>query len=98
MMMKYMWKMGLLAIVWSMLAIPALAADVSYTSVLNGAVVQAIPAGTAVREGDVLVTVQSLVGPMAAARASESGVVKEVLVQPGQKVQQGTVVMVIETK
>lgn len=97
-MMKRIWKMGLLAMLWSILAIPAMAADVSYTSVLNGAVVQAIPAGTAVHEGDVLVTVQSLAGPMAAARASESGVVKEVFVQPGQNVQQGTVVMVIETK
>lgn len=98
MIMKQIWKIGIVSALFSVLATSALAADVSYTSVLNGAVVQAVPAGTAVHEGDVLVTVQSLAGPMAAARASTSGVVKQVLVQPGQKVQQGTVVMVIETK
>ncbi|WP_292302240.1 biotin/lipoyl-containing protein, partial [Megasphaera sp.] len=54
--------------------------------------------GAAVKEGDVLLTVNSLAGPMPAARSDKDGVVKTVLVQPGSQVQQGAVVVVVETK
>lgn len=96
--MKRMRAISLIAMVCSIFAMPVLAAEMTYTSVLSGTVVQVIPVGTAVREGEVLVTVQSLAGPMAAARASGNGTVKSVSVAPGEQVQQGTAVMVIETK
>ena len=66
-----------------------LAADVSYPSVLGGTVVSITPAGTAVKQGDVLLTVDSLAGPMPAARAASDGVVKQVLVSPGNGCQGG---------
>lgn len=79
-------------------ATPVLAADVQYTTVLSGSVVSVVPVGAPVKEGDVLVTVNSLAGPMPAARASSTGVVKAVTVSPGVQVQKGTVVVVVETK
>lgn len=75
-----------------------LAADVSYTSVLSGNVVSVSPAGTPVKAGDVLMTVQSLAGPMPAVRADVEGTVKDVFVHPGTQVQQGTVVLIVEEK
>ena len=54
------------------------AEDVSQQAVLNGTVVSVIEAGTPVKEGDVLVSVDSLVGGVPAARADRDGVVKEV--------------------
>ena len=56
------------------------AEDVSQQAVLNGTVVSVIEAGTPVKEGDVLVSVDSLVGGVPAARADRDGVVKEVRV------------------
>lgn len=82
----------------SLLAGTVFAAPVSYTSVLNGTVESVVPVGTAVHEGDVLVTVQSLAGPMAAARARTSGVVQAVKTAPGDAITQGTVVVVVESK
>ncbi len=75
-----------------------LAADISYTSVLSGNVVSVSSAGTPVQAGDVLMTVQSLAGPMPAVRADAEGTVKEVLVHPGTQVQQGAVVLIVEGK
>lgn len=74
------------------------AADVSYTSVVNGRIVSVSAVGATVETGDVLATVESLAGPMPAVRASSKGVVKTVLVQEGQQVQQGHAVIVIEEK
>jgi biotin carboxyl carrier protein len=54
--------------------------------------------GTPVKEGDVLATVNSLAGPMAAVRATVDGIVKTVMVKVGEQVQQGTIVVVLETK
>ena len=76
--------------------VAALAA--SYTSVLSGKVDSVVPVGTTVAEGDVLLTVESLAGPMPAAWANSSGTVKSVTIQPGSAVTQGTVVVVVETK
>ena len=84
--------------VLTLAASSVMAADVSYTSVLSGKVDSVVPVGTAVAEGDVLLTVESLAGPMPAARANSSGTVKSVTIQPGSAVTQGTVVVVVETK
>lgn len=74
------------------------AADVSQQAVLNGTVVSVIEAGTPVKEGDVLVSVDSLVGGVPAARADRDGVVKEVRVQKGQTIAKQDVVAVLESK
>ena len=63
-----------------------------------GTVVSITPAGTAVKQGDVLLTVDSLAGPMPAARAASDGVVKQVLVAPGTAVKRGTAVIIVEEK
>ncbi|MCI7055028.1 MAG: hypothetical protein MR962_07365 [Dialister sp.] len=74
------------------------AEDVSQRAVLNGTVVSVIEAGTPVKEGDVLVSVDSLVGGVPAARADRDGVVKEVRVQKGQTIAKQDVVAVLESK
>lgn len=76
----------------------ASAEDVSQQAVLNGTVVSVIEAGTPVKEGDVLVSVDSLVGGVPAARADRDGVVKEVRVQKGQTIVKQDVVAVLESK
>ena len=81
--------------VLTLAASSVMAADVSYTSVLSGKVDSVVPVGTTVAEGDVLLTVESLAGPMPAARANSSGTVKSVTIQPGSAVTQGTVVVVV---
>ena len=88
----------LAAMVAALAVSSVMAADVSYTSVLSGKVDSVVPVGTTVAEGDVLLTVESLAGPMPAARANSSGTVKSVTIQPGSAVTQGTVVVVVETK
>lgn len=93
--MKKFRRLAVLAGLAGLMAMPAAAADVSYTTVLSGSVVSVAPVGAAVKEGD---TVNSLAGPMPAARSDKDGVVKTVLVQPGSQVQQGAVVVVVETK
>lgn len=74
------------------------AEDVPQQAVLNGTVVSVIEAGTPVKEGDVLVSVDSLVGGVPAARADRDGVVKEVRVQKGQTIAKQDVVAVLESK
>lgn len=96
--MKKFRKLAVLAGLAGLMAMPAAATDVSYTTVLSGSVVSVAPVGATVKEGDVLLTVNSLAGPMPAARSDKEGVVKTVLVQPGSQVQQGAVVVVVETK
>lgn len=96
--MKKFRKLAVLAGLAGLMAMPAAAADVSYTTVLSVSVVSVAPVGATVKEGDVLLTVNSLAGPMPAARSDKEGVVKTVLVQPGSQVQQGAVVVVVETK
>lgn len=96
--MKRIRKIGLAVLLGSMLALPVWASSVSYPSILNGTVETVVPVGTVVHEGDVLVTVQSLAGPIAAARAKASGVVQDVQTAPGETIQQGTVVVIVENK
>lgn len=71
---------------------------VPQTSVLSGTVISVVAEGTPVKEGDVLVTVNSLAGPVPAVRASGDGVVKEVRAVRGQAVGKQDVLAVIETK
>ena len=58
--------------------------------------VSVVEPGTAVKEGDVLVTVTSLAGAVPASRAAADGVVKEVKVVKGQSLNKQDVVAVIE--
>ena len=74
------------------------AANVNQESVLTGQVVSVVPVGTVVKEGDVLVTVQSLTGPMPAARSTVNGVVTNVTVKNGDQVNRAQVVAVVDGK
>ena len=65
-------------------------------SVLNGKVHAAIGPGSIVREGDVLVVVNTILGPSPAVRATMDGVVRELLVKPGVEIRQGDVAVRIE--
>lgn len=47
-----------------------MAAPVSYQSVLTGKVASTVSVGTSVTEGQTLVTVETLAGPMAAAKST----------------------------
>jgi len=63
-------------------------------STLDGTVVAESLArpGQKVREGEVLVKVKTIVGSMAAARATVSGTVSSVLVKPGDRITSGQTV------
>ncbi len=80
------------------MAMPVMAADAQQLSVLEGKITSVAPVGKAVKEGDVLATVESLVGAVPAVRAQADGVVKEVRVSVGDKVEKQAVVVVLETK
>ena len=82
----------------AMAVMPVSAAEVAYTSVLSGTVTTVSAVGTVVREGDVLLTVNTLTGPMAAARAQPAGVVKSVAVGAGSIVNAGETVVVVEAE
>ena len=82
----------------AMAVMPVSAAEVAYTSVLSGTVTTVSAVGTVVREGDVLLTVNTLTGPMAAARAQSAGVVKSVVVGAGSNVNAGETVVVVEAE
>lgn len=79
-------------------AMPAEAAEVSQSAVLSGTVTSVVAVNTPVKEGEVLATVDSLVGPVPAACADSDGVVMKVLVVKGQKITKQDAVAVIETK
>ena len=70
---------------------------VEHRSVLSGHVLSVVNPGAAVQEGTVLVVVGTLTGPVPAARATTDGVVKEVLVKPGDIIRQGDLVVRIES-
>lgn len=65
-------------------------------AIMAGTVVSVVEPGTAVKEGDVLVTVTSLAGAVPASRAAADGIVKEVKVVKGQSLNKQDVVAVIE--
>lgn len=96
--MKNWQKAGLAAAAALMMAVPAEAAEVSQSAVLSGTVTSVVDVNTPVKEGQVLATVDSLVGPVPAARADADGVVTKVLVVKGQQITKQDTVAVIETK
>lgn len=71
---------------------------IDQNGVLAGKVVgqNLVTVGTAVKEGAVLVSVESITGTAVAARANRDGVVREVLVKPGEVVKVGQVLARIE--
>lgn len=74
------------------------AADVQHETVLSGVVESTVVPGTAVKEGDSLVMVETLAGPVPAVRATVDGTVKTVSVNAGESISQGQVVAVIASK
>ena len=77
-------------------ACPAVFAEqVPQSSVLSGVVTSVVEENAVVKEGQVIVTVDSLVGPVPAARAD--GVVQKVLVVKGQRIDKQQAVAVIDT-
>ena len=72
--------------------------SVDQKTVLSGKVLSeqlAVP-GSVVREGDILVVVDSITGPIPAVRATMDGKVSEVLIKPGDSVKTGDVLVKIE--
>ncbi|WP_297028517.1 hypothetical protein [uncultured Dialister sp.] len=90
-------KAGLAAAAALMIGVPAEAAEIAQNAVLSGTVTSVVDVNTSVKEGQVLATVDSLVGPVPAARADADGVVKKVLVVKGQQIEKQDAVAVIET-
>ena len=70
--------------------------SVDHASVLSGKVLSVAQPGDKVKEGSVLLTVGTLAGPNAAARAKVDGTVKEVFVKAGDIVRQGDLVVRVE--
>ncbi len=71
---------------------------IDQNGVLGGRIVaqQLVTAGTTVKEGTVLANVESITGAAVAARATRDGIVREVLVKPGDIVRVGQVIARIE--
>ncbi len=87
---------SLLAIVGALfVATVSLAAPITQNSVLGGVVVDTVAAGAQVKEGDPLLSVETIGGPMVAARATVNGTVTSVTVEKGAKVNVGQAVAVI---
>ena len=99
--MKWQYKAGTLAL--ALLAAAIWAADAAgelleQKSVLGGKVLSVIEAGTPVVEGQVLATVDTLAGPVPAAKATADGVVKEIKVHEGDTIERNAVVLTLERK
>ncbi len=73
---------------------------VDHKAVLSGRVSGQDLASTGqdVREGDVLVRVETVAGAQPAVRAAVNGVVRDVLVRPGDTIQAGKVVVRVERR
>ena len=95
--MKLNKKAGILSmLIFAGAACPAVFAEqVPQSSVLSGVVTSVVEENAVVKEGQVIVTVDSLVGP--AARADADGVVQKVLVVKGQRIDKQQAVAVIDT-
>ena len=81
-------------VAWSLAA----GQTVDQRGVLSGSVMSKglVATGAVAREGDILVYVETITGPAAAVRANVDGVVREVLVRPGDTVKTGDVLVKIE--
>lgn len=92
-------KIAILAAAIAVAGVMLVAAQaIVHTTVLSGKVTKVTPVGTPVKEGQVLVEVESLAGSMPAARATVDGEVTQVKTAVGQTVNQGDEVAVVETK
>ena len=89
---------GLTAGIAALLAGSAGAAEISQNAVISGMVTSVVEANVHVKEGQVLATVDSLVGPVPSARADSDGLVKKVLVTKGQQIGKSDTVVIIETE
>ena len=95
--MKKIYKIGIISIILALLGSVVYAAQsAGQKSVLSGVVTSVIQEGQHVKEGDILVTVDSLAGPVPAVRATGDGVVNEVKVQEGTEIKQGDVAVILE--
>lgn len=95
--MKKIYKIGIISIMLALLGSVVYAAQsVVQKSVLSGIVTSVVKKGDHVKEGEVLVTVDSLAGPVPAVRATGDGVVNEVKVEEGTEIQQGDVVVTLD--
>lgn len=100
--MKKKWNLWLIGLFLLMATGVVVAANsyglVDHPAVLSGRVSSQglVTVGTQVREGEVLVNVETLVGVAPTSRAKMSGTVAEVLVTPGSMVKTGTIVVRIE--
>lgn len=75
------------------------APPVSYQSVLTGKVASVVSVGSPpVTEGQTLVTVETLAGPMAAAKSTVNGTVSAVNVTVGSDVSRDQIVVTVESK
>lgn len=65
-------------------------------AVLGGTILSVVAAGTKVQEGEMLAAVDTLAGPVPAAKATADGTVREVRAEPGQKVERAEIIAVLE--
>lgn len=65
-------------------------------AVLGGTIHSVVSSGAKVTEGTVLAEVGTLAGDVPAAKASADGIVAEVRVKPGQDVNRGDIIVVLE--
>ena len=75
-----------------------MAAPVSYQSVLTGKVASTVSVGSAVTEGQTLLSVETLAGAMAAATSTVTGTVTAVNVTVGSDVSRDQIVVTVESK
>lgn len=87
-----------LAVLLITIAWATAAGSVQQKGVLSGRVLEAglVTPGSTVREGDVLVLVDTITGPLPAVRATVDGKVSDVLVKPGDTIKTGDVLVRIE--
>ncbi len=71
---------------------------VEQRAVISGTVQSVVTAGASVAEGDVLAEVDTLAGPVPAAKASADGMVREVRAEKGQDVRRGDVIALLESR
>jgi biotin carboxyl carrier protein len=93
-----LWLTVVLVLMAGLWSVASASATVDQRSVLAGRVTaqDLIPVGTHVRQGDILVQVETITGAQPAARATADGVVSRVLVRPGDNIGVGDVVARIE--
>jgi biotin carboxyl carrier protein len=74
--------------------------SVEEKSVLSGTVITDSLAvtGQVVKEGDILVCVDTITGPAVASRATTDGIVSAVLIKAGDQIKQGDIVVKIESR